>query len=293
IVLWLAAISIFLVLAQAALMASIIPAMARYLFVILQNTANGFSHPPVVDNKILLPFHHWQHYQFIFVSAGVFVATSWLAQRGWAVLADFLLVLALAVLPAFIGLLGVSNRLLIAVNPVSLVQFIFKFGPVYWLVLGATLLGAGLVKTLFEKDAVFGALFCSLYGVVVLFHWLGKIIYVKRQVFDYHPECSPEREAQEQADALDKKRHQILQTIHARIELDNVLSILLPYIETEDDRLAAHLWFHQELMHWERKKVALQHAEHYVKVLKVAGKTAKAEHLIEQMREVDSGFYHH
>ncbi len=34
-------------------------------------------------------------------------------------------------------------------------------------------------------------------------------------------------------------------------------------------------------------------AEQSVKVLKVAGKTAKAEHLIEQMREVDAEFYHH
>lgn len=288
---WLIKLEIILGLTQAGILGTFAPILARYLFAILQHTANGYFDPPALDGKALAPFSESRHFKLIVVLVLVYSLLLWLSVKGFDAFAYFLAFGVLILLPAFIGLLTLSNRLLIAINPVAQFQFIAKAGLIYWFMLLAMATFVALIKALDRWEyGLFLSVFVTLYSVVLLFYWLGRMIYAKRQVFDHHPDKSPERKAEQKAFELAEKRGKCLQRVFEQRRLNNALNLILPHIEREEDQLSAHRWFHESMMEWDNKKAVIEHGRHYVKVLRSAGKTAAADYVIAQLKQVDPSF---
>jgi len=141
-----------------------------------------------------------------------------------------------------------------------------------------------------SEAGLFVTLFINLYSLVLVFHWLGKIIYARRTELDYRPDKSPEREAAQTAFETVKKRKKCLASIYAQRHQVHGLPMLLAHIEGEDNSLEAHAWFHDELMQWDDKKLAVEHARFYIKALRSAGIHDIANQIQRESQYIDPTF---
>lgn len=263
----------------------------KYLFKMLERTANGYADPPVLTFDFYRPFDEMRPYQLLLVL--LFVISLAAMFREWQLdyVAAALVCYTLLVLPAFIGLLGLRNGFYASLNPVKLIRFIHRTGIAYlaMLVLLATTLG---LTFLFYQNgtALFGAIFLTLYCLDLVFLWIGRVIHARREALEFYPEKSPEREADQAAKALLQERKYRLHRVFKQRRRENVLAILLAYIEAEQDTLAAHAWYHAELMCWDNKRLALKHAPFYVKSLRIAGKNIIADLIQQECRAIDPDF---
>ena len=263
----------------------------KYLFKMLERTAHGYSDLPTLSFDFYKPFDEMRPYQLLLVL--LFVISLTVKTRQWhldyvaAAVAGY----TLFVLPAFIGLLGIHNGFYASLNPVKLARFMQRTGIAYlaMLVLLATTLG--LIFLFYQNRTVlFGAIFLTLYCLDLVFLWVGRIIHARREALEFYPDKSPEREAEKAAEALLQERKSRLHRVFKQRRRENVLAILLAYIEAEQDKLAAHAWYHSELMRWDNKLLALKHAPFYIKSLRIAGKNIIADLIEQECRAIDPDF---
>jgi len=263
-------------------------AYCKYLFVILERTANGYPDSPVLSYEFIKPFGDFRPYQLVVLLAGVYTLSAWLWQRDLDYLAIILVAFYLGTLPALIGLLGLRNGFLPSLNPVTLMRFTYRAGAVYWALCGVLGLGFMLILLLYRSGpGLFAAIFATLYSLVLIFHWIGRVIYAKRQELDYRPDNSPERAAEQAAEMLLQKRKHCLERVYKERRRENVLAVLLTHIEAEQDKLAAHAWYHAQMMLWDHKKLAVRHGFFYVRALREAGKHIIADLIQQECQAVD------
>ena len=264
---------------------------AKYLFAVLERTAEGYPDPPPFSYELIRPFEEWRPYQLIFVMACVYALSGWLRDQDLTFLSDLLIAFSLGAMPAFIGLLGVNYSLLQSLNLLALARFMLRVGGAYWAMLGLFAAGYILLIALYHSGAgLFITLFINLYSLVLVYHWLGKVIYAKRNELDYRPDKSPEREAEQTALATIKRRKKCLGSIYAQRFKTNGLPILSAHIDAEENRLDAHAWFHDELMQWDDKRLALDHARLYIKALRSAGIQDSANQIQRNCQYIDPEF---
>jgi len=265
--------------------------LTNYLFEILQHTANGHMKPPTLNIWMLIPGGRLLPFKLLAVSGCLFSMSFWLMDKDMDYAAAGIIILSLTVLPAFIGIMGITNNLLLSMNPLGLIRFISRIGIVYLVMMGLLALGSFLIYKLYNSDSgLFIAVFITLYCLVLVFHLLGRVIHTKRIELDYFPEKTPERVAENIAHETLLKRKKCMDRVFRERLRGSVLPMILAYIESEEDRLAAHQWFHNELMQWDNKKLATQHGYHYVNALRDVGKTAIADDLTEEFISFDPTF---
>ena len=292
IVLWMALTDIIIGLISIFAFIFFVFGFAKYLFAVLERTANGYPDPPPFTYELIRPFEEWRPYQLIFVMACVYASSEWLWNQNLMFLSNLLIAVSLGALPAFIGLLGVNQSLLQSLNPITLGGYLLRVGIAYWAMLGLFASGYILLIAFYHSGAgLFITLLINLYCLLLVFHWLGKVMYSKRNELDYRPDISPEREAEQTAFATLKKRKKCLESIYALSHKTNGLPILLEHIAGEQNQLDAHAWFHSELMQWDDQKLALNHGYFYIKALRTAGIHETASLIQRECRSIDPTFY--
>lgn len=263
----------------------------KYLFAMLERTANGHSGLPVLTWEFYRPFNEMRPYQLFLLLLFVASLATTLWQWQLPYLALVLLAYSLCVLPAYIGLLGLHNGFYPSLHPVILIRFIQRVGVKYLIMLGMLAAGIGFIVFSFKSGPVlFSAIFITLYGVVLMFLMLGRIIYSKREALDYRPDKSPEREAEIAAEALLAQRKHRLSRIFRERRRENILAVLLAHIEAEQDKLSAHAWYHLVLMRWDNKRLALKHGKYYIKALHNAEKHIIADLIQKECQDIDPDF---
>ena len=140
------------------------------------------------------------------------------------------------------------------------------------------------------RSGLFSAIFLTLYGVALVFLLLGRIIHSKREALGYRPHISPEREAEKAAEELLAQRKQRMTRIFKERRRENILAVLLAHVEAEEDKLAAHAWYHSELMRWDSKRLAVKHGKYYVKALRNAEKHIVADLIQKECQDIDPDF---
>lgn len=264
---------------------------SKYLFAALERTANGHYDPPVLSYTLLQPFEEVRPYQLLSTLLFVTGLALWLLHQKLGFLAVIIVVFSLVTLPAFIGLLGIKNGFFASLNPLILWRFMQRIGMTYLVLLGLLATAVVLIILFYQSGpGLFAAIFITLYSLLLVFHWIGRIIYTKREALDYRPDNSPEREAEKAAEELMVIRKQRLYRIYKERRRENILAVLLAHIEAEDDRLAAHAWYHSELMRWDNKRLAIKHGYHYIKSLRDAEKHVIADLILKECQVIDPDF---
>ena len=291
VVLWIALTDIIVGLISIVAFIFFVFGFAKYLFAVLERTANGYQDPPSFTYELIRPFEEWRPYQLIFFMSCILVLSGWLREQDHEFLSNFVIIISLGALPAFIGLLGLNYSLLHSLNPLVQAWFVLRAGSAYLAMLGLFLSGYILFLVLYHaKTGLFITLFINLYTLVLIFHWLGKIIYAKRNELDYRPDKSPERDAEQLEYEIINTRKKCLGEIYAQRHKIDGLPILLAHINREANNLDAHTWFHDELMQWDDKKLALEHGYIYIQALKSAGRHDIAKKIQREFLEIDPSF---
>lgn len=289
---WLGLTNIFLWLLGIFAFAVSVLGFSKYLFAVIKHAANGYTNPVSLNIELLRPFEEWGPYKLIITSIFIYVFSIWLVKANLTTLANMVIGFYLFLLPAFIGLLAVGDSFLHAINPLRLIRFALRAGLVYLAMLTLLALTSVLIFTLYSSNTgLFISIFITLYCLVLIFYWLGRIIYAKRDVFDYFPDQSPEREIEQLNHEIMLNRKKCMDRVFRMRRRPGIIPIILAYIETEEDRLSAHQWFHDQLMQWDNKNLAVKHGVFFIKVLREAGKTAVAEELMRVFKSIDPGFY--
>ena len=260
----------------------------KYLFVILERTANGHADSPVLTVEFYQPFNEMRPYQLLLLVLFVVSLSGLLSQHALDFLAIPLIVICTCFLPAFIGLLGIHNGFYASLNPITMLRFMHRIGIEYLAILALLAIGLGLIVLLHRSQTgLFTSIYITLYAVVLIFLWIGKIIHARREALGYRPDKSPEREAEKAAETLLHQRKHKLERIYKERRRENVLAVLLAHIEAEQDRLAAHAWYHAQMMQWDHRRLAIRHAEFYIRALREAGKHIIADLIQQECRAAD------
>ena len=260
---------------------------AKYLFLVLERTAQGEMDPPYFSHTLMQVFKEWRPYQFLMVTLFVYTLTRWLWRQELELAANAVIACSLVAMPAYVGLLGLHNGMARSLNPVILVRFMLRMGLSYLGILGVLYAGYALVAWFYESaPGTYVAVLFNLYSLMLVFHWLGRLIYTRRAVLDYRPDHSPERTAEAEAEVLVQQRKQKMDRIFQRRRQEIVLPILLACIEEEADKLGAHAWYHAQLMQWDHQGLALRHAPFYIRALRETGDTVLAGRIERECREI-------
>jgi hypothetical protein len=213
--------------------------VSKYAYVLLESAANGVAEPPPLSMEMVNPFEQRPLMQF---GMGLVVAAliAWLPGPASLIIA----VLALLLMPASIGVLGVSNHLLDAANPVVLLRTIVALGAWYPAILALTAACAAMLHWAFTAP-LWGVarwallLFCLL----SLFTFLGSAFHARRLQLGFEPIHSPERVAERAATAQRRRTDQFLEELYGSVRLHDYAKAgaqLRQWAAESDDQSAAH-----------------------------------------------------
>lgn len=262
----------------------------KYAYALLDTSAEGIDRPPVLSLEMLNPLELRPLMQLA-ICALAFGLAWWVGGvTGRAIAVAFLLVL-----PATAAVLGVTESVLEALNPLTLARVIRGLGVYYFALLSAALAYAAAMYGLERlsaprllETAIGQWLFLSFFCVI------GGAIYERRHALGHEPRCSPEREAQRDERERTRRREQMLDEAYvpARIhEAGRVVEPLRRWLDAaggaqlEDDARA----FLDRAAHWNDERAYGAVSRLVIARLVAARKFSCALELFEGARRVAPG----
>ena len=212
---------------------------SKYAYVLLESAANGVAEPPPLATEMVSPFEQRPLMQ---LGMGLAVAglIAWLPGAAGAVVA----VLALLLLPASVGVLGVSGHVPDAVNPVVLLRTIVGLGAWYPAILALAALYAAVVAWMYTTP-VWGVARWAvlLLCLLSLFTFIGCAFHARRLQLGFDPIHSPERNAKGAATAQRRRTDQFLEELYGSVRLRDYTkagALGEQWAAASDDQSAAH-----------------------------------------------------
>src|SRR5262245_46641856 len=163
----------------------------KYCYSLLEQIADGAYEPPVMSTDMLSPFETRPWVQLAILIGAVIVCRAVGGVAGIALGVFFFLLM-----PATIGVLGVGESPLQAVNPVMLFKLIRGLGPWYLAILGSIPVYAVILYVFARMGA--WTIFQHAVGLICelsFFSLIGGAIYLRRRQLGFEPSRSPERTA--------------------------------------------------------------------------------------------------
>lgn len=211
--------------------------VSKYAYVLLESAANGVAEPPPLALEMINPVETRPLIQLL-----IGIAIAALVARLPGPAGSVVAAAALVLLPASIGVLGVSERRLDAANPLVLVRTIRALGAWYAAIL--------LVAALYVA-AVTWAFVAPWWGVfrwallvlclLSLFTFIGSAFHARRLQLGFEPIHSPERAAEREAAARQQRTERWLEQIYGSVRMRDYAKAgeLLAQWATADDADAA------------------------------------------------------
>ncbi|HJP98496.1 MAG TPA: hypothetical protein VJ862_08045 [Rhodanobacteraceae bacterium] len=261
----------------------------RYAIDCMVHTADGYSEPPEVSLEDRLGSPH----ALLVVHALVLLVCVLLA-----LLAHDYLWFALAVVAVLLPVIDMSlafdGSLAVALNPLTWVLTIGRFGAAYLIPVAANLVLAVLVwmasRGASDLPMLFGLPlygFACTYLVVLDFHWMGLLIWHYRERFGMHPEAPAMARATHQ-DADDELVREC--EALARNDPEAAAIRLRDRIRERVAPSPIHALFRVLLRKLHRNDLLLQHGRTWIAQLCAAGEARRALGVVQECREIDPAF---
>jgi hypothetical protein len=186
--------------------------IAKYGYELLGQAANGTPRAPVPSIETFGPFDGPGPLAQLLIGLLLYQVARWLGSPA----GSLLLGVALAFLPASIGVLGATHHPLDALNPRIVWRMVRGLGAYYALVLafvGIYVALAFLANRLDPPEVV--ALVASGLGILSIFACIGAVIYERRIELGIEPRASPERAAARARDLRARERQRVLDEVYA------------------------------------------------------------------------------
>jgi hypothetical protein len=212
--------------------------IAKYGYVLLGEAANGITRAPVPSIETFGPFDGPGPIAQLVIGYLLYQ----LADRLAAPIGTVLLSVALALLPASIGVLGATHHPLDALNPRILWRMIHGLGAYYVLVLGLVGLyvALALIAVRLDLPESVGLAAAGL-GFLSIFAFTGGVIYERRTELGIEPRASPERAAAKARDARSRERQRVLDEVYGPLRAREYARAVAPLAVFLDAAVAAEL----------------------------------------------------
>ena len=173
----------------------------KYAFAMLESIADGEVHAPVPSHEMLSVFEQ-RPFVLLFIVIGIGQFTWWIA----GTVGYVLVALLVALIPASIGILGATQRIVLSLNPLVLLQTIRGMGWWYGLLLAVVAALVGLSAFLFQSGVWRVVLVWQMgMSILVVFSLIGGVMYERRIEIGHEPRISPEKVAH-----VERREHDLL-----------------------------------------------------------------------------------
>lgn len=295
------AIITFYLLGQLILLASLIgiwlaiavtPAFFRYLVLLAQARARGVDADPPGIEYFSLVGNWWTLFPAVPVAILIWGSYAIGQNYGASVVGLFSLGV-IAIVPAMMAVLIITQSPLQSLNPVALTTLIRECGPGYWWA-PATLLFLPFIAVLLNK--VLPDWLHSITGLYMVFAFYavnGAVIREKKLMEEVYIDDPLEPDDEKQIADLDRER--IFNLNHAyglvsRGNREGGLNHIYKWLESDPDPDKAWEWFCTRMLQWEDPRHALFYAQRYLTRLLAFDDDIKACKLILRCRLVDETF---
>lgn len=177
----------------------------KYAFVAFDTVLRGYQEPPVLSLEMVNPASEQRPLGMLLIVLVFYGATAALQGAIGDTATSILRYGALVLLPASVATLGVTERVIDAVNPKLLAGLIRRFGLDYPILIGVILVFGAAISALssvalweLAQHAIL------LFGILALFCLLGGIIYQRREALGIDAWQSPERAQARETAANDR-----------------------------------------------------------------------------------------
>jgi hypothetical protein len=163
----------------------------KYAYLVLDDAANGLTEAPVPSVDMLGPFAARPVVQLLLCAAVYKIVTLIGGASGIVVL-----VIYLALLPASIGVLGVTEDVVAAINPLALARTVWALGW-YYLLIPSLIASYAYAFSFLNRIPMWKVAQYALLQLAVLsiFSLIGGVIFVRRKQLGFEPRSSPEMAA--------------------------------------------------------------------------------------------------
>ena len=256
----------------------LIPWFAKYLFVILSFAALGRPDVPVLSEELINPAQ--ARPLFILFLILVFGAAYWSAARVSQGAENAVILSAIFLLPAMIGVVVISDNPFRSLNPLILFRLILSLRLDY----AGVAIAFGLLPVLFPGLLALHlptpvVIFVLLYWLLIVFRFLGHGLYLNRAELGIQVINAPEIAAAK-ADRVAATAHKAcLDEVHlysSAGRYDQAYETVCQHIKEQADTDAAEAWFLERLLAWENTRVGVRLARGAVSRLLAANNTAAA-----------------
>jgi hypothetical protein len=270
----------------------VVPALFRYLVLLAQARARGIEADPPGIEYFSLVGNGWSLFPAIPVALVIWGSYT-IGQSYGAGAAGIFTLGMVAIVPAMMAVLVITQSPLQSLNPVALTTLIRECGPGYWWA-PVTLLGLPFIAVLLNK--VLPAWLHSIVGLYLVFAFYavtGAVIREKKLMEEVYIDDPVEPEVEVQIANLEKER--VFNLNHAyglvsRGNRDGGLAHIYQWLQTDPDPDKAWDWFFDRMMAWEESRHALFYAQQYLPRLLAQNDPIKACKLILRCRLVDETF---
>lgn len=283
---------VFLVL-TAQLVVFVLPALLRYLIVVLE--ARAYNRDPEPLDIDLFPWvgRIWTLFPIVHLVACVYIAYLGGAWFGSGVALGLALCYA-AILPASLITLTITQSALASLNPLTLIELIrrrgfgYLIGPLF--VIAATWL---VVRINVQFNIDYLTEFVSLYLVFAafaLFGGLARQLDLSREV---HIPLPTELSDDEERDRHSLSRTAVLNHAYgivSRGNRDKGLQHVYATLADDPYEESGWAWFFEHMLRWENPEAALAFAQRYVHELLRSGENVKAVKVMMRCRLVNPAF---
>ena len=271
----------------------VLPALLRYLMVILQARAYGREPEPLDIDLLSWVGNVWTLFPIVHV--GAFVYAVYIADSYFGGSAALGVAAAYAVfLPASLIVLAVSQSALSSLNPFTLFElvkrcgFAYLIGPAFVI---ATTWVVSRLNTAFDIDML--TEFVSLYFVFAAFAIFGGIVrplHLEREL-DIPMPASIDEEVQRDRHLLE--RTMVLNHAYGIVSRGNRaqgLKHIYKALADDPNDAAGWAWFFENMLRWENPEAAFAFAQRYLHELLSYGENVKAVKVMMRCRMVNPAF---
>jgi hypothetical protein len=212
--------------------------LLKYAFAVLDRAANGRLEPPVPSVEMLGPFEP-RPLLLLLLCAAVYEVTTLIGGAPRI----FILIAYLALLPASVGVLGVTEEIIAAINPLVLLRSVWALGWYYLLIL-AIIASYAFAFSFLKRIPMWNIAWYALLELAVLsiFGLIGGTIFVRRERLGFEPRSSPERKAIAAEIDRIKRRSRVLDEAYGFIrigEYRRAVDPLRQWLSSQDEEHVA------------------------------------------------------
>jgi hypothetical protein len=270
----------------------VVPAFFRYLVLLAQARARGIEADPPGIEYFSLIGNGWSLFPVVPVALIIWGSYS-IGQSYGAGAAGIFTLGMIAIVPAMMAVLIITQSPLQSLNPAALTTLIRECGPGYWWA-PATLLSLPFIAVLLNKvlpDWLHSMV--GLYLVFALFTVTGAVIREKKLMDEVYIDDPVEPDVEVQIANLEKERVFNLNHAYGLVSRGNReggLEHIYQWLQTDSEPEKAWDWFFDRMMAWEESRHALFYAQKYLPRLIAQNDPIKVCKLILRCRLVDETF---